>query len=118
MHKKKRCLIFIAAALLFATLSTALGEGYWYYGSGRDGVNVYVKAYFHAHKPVSTTSYGLKKNKHVKQVTVKLVEGEYSETKPSSKASSKADTKKHSVSIYHFNNPLVTSKASKTWSYF
>lgn len=116
---KKRCgIILIVVLLLAAMTSTAIGEGYWYYGTGRSGVNVYVKAYFVASQPVTTTSYGLKLNKHVKQVQVKLVEGDYSETKKSSAAASKTDGNQYQVSIYHFNNPLVTSTASKTWYYF
>lgn len=118
MANKKWVLVLIAAVLLTTVVSTAIGEGYWDYSTGRSGVNIYVKAHFYAYQPVSTTDYGLKLDKHVKKVRVVLVEGDYSEKKTSSTASSKTDRKKYEVSIYHFNNPLVASSASKTWYYF
>lgn len=82
----------------------------WYASKGRRGVYVYVEAQFNGSVKTSTTQYGLKKNKYVKKVTIKLDEGSY-HGKDSTTKSNKL------IGLKKINNIFCPSSAKWTWDY-
>lgn len=112
---KKKILKTMAALM---TVVTIVGTAYipsdamtfFYASKGRRNTKVYVEAMFTANMKTNTTDYGLKKNKYVKKVTIRLKEGSYNKSKSTTKGG-------NLISLTKTNNPLKTSSASWTWYY-
>ena len=108
---KKACVITICLSLLIATMAS--GMTHWYASKGTRGLDVYVEAEFDKTKTLNNDDckkIGLKANKVIKSVTVRLKEGDYDKKKTGKKENKM-------VRLQKFNNPFSTSSASWKWSY-
>lgn len=80
----------------------------FYAGGGRENLKVYVMAHTTKGVKTNTTSYGIKKGKYVKKVTVRLREGAYDKSK---------STTSGLVKLSKPNSPFKTARATWSWTY-
>ncbi len=109
----------IMATVFTATLTLAVvtnGMTLWYAGKGTRGTKIYVEASFTSSQMTFDDEdgyfcgeLGLKPNKYVDSVTIRLKEGDYDKSKTSTTGSL--------VKLEKTNNPFKTSSASWNWKY-
>lgn len=110
LNFKRSMAIVLATTMLLGTAVSASGMTLFYANKGRSGVYVFVEAAFTPNAITTNTKYGLKKNKYVKKVTIRLQEGKnYDKSKSTT-------TGKH-IKLSKVNNPLITSSGSWKWEY-
>lgn len=107
---KRSMAIMLATIMFLGTSASASGMTLFYANKGRSGAYVFVEAAFTPKAKTTNTKYGLKKNKYVKKVTIRLQEGKgYDKSKFTT-------TGKH-IKLSKLNNPLIKSSGSWKWEY-
>ena len=101
--KKKIYTIAIAMSLSLMALVMVGAMTHWYASKGRRGLDVYVEARFNGSVKTNggslCKSLGLKKDKYVKKVTIKLREKNYNHSKSTTKSNKLIQLKKQIIQI-------------------
>ena len=108
--RKKFLTTAIVMTLSLMTVVMVGAMTHFYASKGRRGLSVYVEARFNGSVKTYNTDYGLKKNRYVNKVTIKLKEGSYSQSKTTKKSNKL-------IQLSKTNNPFYTSSGSWTWGY-
>ncbi len=101
--------LLVTTVISAMLVSTSVGAmGLWQISQGRDGLKVYILGTTTSSVKTNTTDYGLKKNKYVKKLKIRLVEGDYDKSK---------STTDGTIKISKKNNPFNQANGSWTWYY-
>lgn len=109
----KKMMVASLAAITLVTSVYSVGAMTLFYSSkGRRGLNIYVEANTTSGvltpANASHDAPGLKSNKYVKKVKIRLVEGDYDQSK---------STTSGFVSLEKWNNPFQKSSGKVKWYY-
>lgn len=109
----KKKIIATTMTLSLALSMAVSGMELWHAKTGRSGAKVYVEAAFDSSAKTSDSAYckkiGLKADKYVKSVKIRLKEGDYDKSKTS--------TTGQLVKLSKINNPFNEASGTWTWSY-
>lgn len=109
MKFKKILTSSLISLLVLGSVSSAGAMTLFYANSGRDGLKVFVEAKFTPDTLTTSSNYGLEVGKYVTKVTIRLVEGDYDE--------SKSTTGPDLIRLEKTNNPLKSANGTWKWTY-